>query len=307
MLRNEWPAITAALLWGVNYPMVKAVLGEIPENSFLIIRFTVSVALFFLLLLLRGESLKVAKEHGPQLLMLGVLGVGVYNLVWTYGIHETTAANAALLISASPIFTGLYSMIRGDETFGRYHLCGTGLAFAGITAIIAGTPGASFSLAAEGMVGNLLVLAGSVLFAVYAILAKPLLTHYSALKLTTLAMLAGLPVIVGFCLVQGPPLSAVYSSSAWAGLGYIIVMGTVAAFVLWYRGIGRSGPFRTVIFHYIVPVVSMVAGEAFLGEPVTLTMVLGGCLVLVGLMTVKAGAVKAASRRIMDHNNSAAK
>ncbi len=122
----------------------------------------------------RPIKLYIAKEHLRRLVFLGLLGVGVYNIIWTVGIHRTTAANAAILISASPIFTGIYSMFSGREKIGFSKWAGTILAFSGIFLIIYWTPGSEFSLDSSLFTGNILVLAGSILFSLYAILAKPL-------------------------------------------------------------------------------------------------------------------------------------
>ncbi len=109
MLQDNKFAVMAALLWGINYPLVKFVLRSVPETDFLIIRFSAAAFLFTGYLLFSGQNFRVAREHLGRLLLLGFLGVGVYNIIWTLGIHRTTAANAAILISASPIFTGIYS------------------------------------------------------------------------------------------------------------------------------------------------------------------------------------------------------
>lgn len=279
-------AITAALLWGINYPLVKAVLHTVPESTFLAIRFSLASVLFLAYLLLSGESLRVRREHFAPILLLGLLGVGLYNIVWTYGIHKTTSANAALLISASPIFTGIYSLMIGAEKMRPKKWLGTLTAFAGICVIVSWTPGARFSLASELFIGNALMVVGALLFSFYAVLAKPLLQYYSAAKLTTLAMLAGTPVILAYATVQGVNMAVSYSVAIWTGLIYIVVLGTIVAFIFWYKGVKQTSPFQTVVFHFIVPVMSMIMGALFLGEAVNGEMLLGAILVFIGLATV---------------------
>ncbi|HWR31779.1 MAG TPA: DMT family transporter [Negativicutes bacterium] len=279
-------AITAALLWGINYPLVKAVLQIVPESTFLAIRFSLASVLFLAYLLLSGESLRVRREHFAPILLLGLLGVGLYNIVWTYGIHKTTSANAALLISASPIFTGVYSLMTGAEKMRPKKWLGTLTAFAGICVIVSWTPGARFSLASELFIGNALMVVGSLLFSFYAVLAKPLLQYYSPAKLTTLAMLAGTPVILAYAALQGVNMAVSYSAAIWLGLLYIVVLGTIVAFIFWYKGVQQTSPFQTVVFHFIVPVMSMIMGAFFLAEAVNGAMLLGAILVFIGLATV---------------------
>jgi drug/metabolite transporter (DMT)-like permease len=159
-------------------------------------------------------------------------------------------------------------------------------AFAGICTIVSFTPGAQFSISSDVFVGNMLMLAGALLFSLYALLAKPLLCYYSPAKLTTLAMLCGLPVILAYALLQEADLSASYPAPIWGGLFYIIVMGTIVAFIFWYKGVQCSSPFQTVVFHFIVPVMSMLMGALFLDEALNSAMLLGAVLVFAGLLVL---------------------
>jgi drug/metabolite transporter (DMT)-like permease len=278
-------AISAALLWGFNYPIVKLVLRSVPENRFLLIRFSIGVLLLCLVLYRNGETLRVRREHVPRFLALGLLGVGIYNVMWTAGIHRTTAANAALLISSAPVFTAIYMVVSGQERLVPQRMFGILAAFLGIALITIWKPGAEVSLAGEAMLGNLLVLACAVIFSFYAIVARPLLRIYSPLKVTTLAMAAGLPVLVPYGLIGGSALAQTQSVPAIAAeFAYVILCGTVIAYVCWYRGVQGLGATRTVVFHYLVSIVSMTVGYLALGEPVTGWQLAGAGLVLAGLI-----------------------
>ena len=203
-LSGDGFAITAALIWGINYPLVKLVLQSISEDEFMLIRFIASTTLLVSYLLISDEGIGISKNHYRRILMLGLLGVGLYNILWTCGIYRTTSANASLLISTSPIFTGIYAIAIKQEKVSRKTWTGTLLAFWGIYLIISNTPGTEFSLHSHVFVGNLLVLCGSLLFALYAIIAKPLLEYYSPIKLTAMAMLCGLPIIILYTIYQNP-------------------------------------------------------------------------------------------------------
>lgn len=285
-IRNqERFAISAAIMWGINYPIVKSVLKTIPENHFLLIRFSVSVAILSTLLYFRKENLKIARKHIPQFMILGILGVGVYNVIWTAGIHMTTVANAALLISTSPIFTGLYSILAGTERFHKMRFLGILLAFIGVYIIITWSSGAQFSVGKNAMIGNLLMLSGSMLFALYAVMARPLLNEYSPVQVTTVAMAFGLPVMVPYGL-GGDFIATIghVGVKVWLELAFVILIGTSLAYVFWYKGIKQLGPTRTVIFHYLVSVISMVTGKLLLAEMITRGQVIGALLVLSGLL-----------------------
>jgi len=298
-LSGDGFAITAALIWGINYPLVKLVLQSISEDEFMLIRFIASTTLLVSYLLISDEGIGISKNHYRRILMLGLLGVGLYNILWTCGIHRTTSANAALLISTSPIFTGIYAIAIKQEKVSRKTWTGTLLAFWGIYLIISNTPGTEFSLHSHVFVGNLLVLCGSLLFALYAIIAKPLLEYYSPIKLTAMAMLCGLPIIILYTIYQNPKfLLSTICYATWLKLLFIIVLGTIAAYVFWYKGVQQTSPVKTTIYHYVVPITSMFLGALFLEEPINLSQLLGALFVFLGLIIAKTDLITRLKRAI---------
>lgn len=287
-LSGEVFAMAAAILWGVNYQVAKTLLRTVPESHFLVIRFVLAVVILVLLLLTAGENLKTDRRDLTRILILGLLGVGIYNILWTYGVHLTTASDAALLISASPVFAGIYGVIGQDERLNTQKWAGIILSFLGIFAITYWTPGSRFSLNSQVFIGNLLILSGALLFALYAVLAKPLLQRYSPRKLTTLAMAWGLPILIPFGLLQQPAFSlAGITPTDWLAFFYVVVLGTVIAFVLWYQGIKETTPVKTVVFLYLTPVVSIVSGLLWFSERMNAGQVAGAALVLLGLIVFK--------------------
>jgi len=285
--KNDYYSVAAALLWGINYVAVKSVLKELPENVFMLTRFVTATGLLFLYLAATGESLKIFREDLARVLLLGVLGVGLYNIIWTVGIHKTTASNAALIISSSPFFAQLYSQIIIGQRISVKQWAFTVLAFFGIFLMVGKAPGANLSFHSQYFVGNMLLLAGALVFALYTTCAKPLLERYSPVKLNALSMALGLIVLIPYCISTGPLTIDSISWTVYARMLYIIVFGTAAAYVCWYAGVQKTGPVKVILFHYIVPVSSMVLGALFLKEPIGLAQILGGVLVLGGVIAAK--------------------
>jgi drug/metabolite transporter (DMT)-like permease len=283
-MKGEYFAITTAILWGGLYPVAKYVLHSVPENQFILIRFLPTAAALLICLLLQGERLGVERADFFRIMLLGLLGVGCYQVCWTLGVFRTTAANASLLISTSPAFTGLYATLSKQERVGLKRWAGTALALIGIFFIIYWTPGSKFSISSANFVGNIIVLLGAIFFSIYAIMSKPLLEIYSPTKLAALVFSWGLMVLVPFSLLSGPVFNPVQiAGSTWLGLGYIIVLGTIIPFTFWFRGIKQTSPVRTVAFHNLVPVISVLLGVLWLREQVDVRQILGALLVIFGL------------------------
>ncbi len=121
---------------GGNYPVTKWVLQSIPEGQFLVLRFGAAACVFALLLALREQKTPRPEIRSP--LVLGLLGVGVDNILFTMGIHRTSASTAALIISTSPLITGVWCALTRREPFAKRRCVGTLTAFAGAVLVLAG-------------------------------------------------------------------------------------------------------------------------------------------------------------------------
>ena len=69
-----------------------------------------------------------------------------------------------------------------------------------------------------------------------------------------------------------------------AALVYLGAVGTVIGFVWYYEGVKAIGPARTAVFNNLVPVFGIGLGALMLGEPILISMVVGGILVITGVL-----------------------
>lgn len=286
---QDFFSIAAALLWGINYVMVKSVLFEIPENIFLMLRFSLAVGLLLLFVIVSGESLKVPKPDLPRIFLLGCLGVGGYNILWTAGIHLTTASNAALIVSTSPLFAQLYMQMVRKEKIRPKQWNFTMAAFLGIFLMIGKPSEPGFDFSSQYFLGNIIVFLSALLFASYTVFAQPLLEKHSPVKLNALAMAAGLPLLIVYGFVSGPVFMGAVSGVTILKMLYIIIFGTVVAYIFWYEGIKKTGPVKVILFHYLVPVSSTILGVLFLGETISLLQILGAVLALGSIIAAQSG------------------
>ena len=74
------------------------------------------------------------------------------------------------------------------------------------------------------------------------------------------------------------------SWQAVASIVYLGVAGTVIGFIWYYEGVKAIGPSRTAVFNNLVPVCGIVLASILLGEPVLISMVIGGALAIAGVM-----------------------
>jgi len=132
--------------------------------------------------------------------------------------------------------------------------------------------------------GNVLALFASFLWALYTILSKPLLERHSPLKVTAWSMTAGSVILAFFVpsFFDAGELGRL-SMTGWLIIVFSIVLSTVVAFFLWYRGVARIGVSRTMIYQYCVPVFTALTAYFVLDETLHFSQLIGGMIIFVSV------------------------
>jgi drug/metabolite transporter (DMT)-like permease len=271
------------LIWGINFAVIKAALAEMTPLSFNSIRFLLASALTLLLLRLIEGDVGFARGDWWRLLGLGLIGNTCYQLLYINGIDRTTAGNSALLLATTPIFVSLIGAAFGIERVGKLAWIGVFFSFAGIFMVIVGS-GKKLGLAKETIGGDILVLIGAAAWSLNTVLSKPMLSRYSALKLTALAMVAGTPFIVLFSIPQLLAQDwAAVSWWGWLGLFFSGSMAIALAYIIWNSGVSKVGGARTAVYSNLSPVIAAIFAWLTLGEAITAFMVVGAAMIFLGI------------------------
>jgi len=282
MSPTDLSMLFVAVIWGVNFAVVKQTLNEIAPLAFASIRFV--LASFFILLYLRTqkESLHLRREDVWKVVLMGLLGITISQAFMVRGIAQSTAGNASLLVATNPLFVTLFSVALGVEGISLGGVLGIILSFAGVAIIMSGA--GSLDLSNATLTGNLLILVSCISWAVYTLLAQSLSRRYSPLKVTTLGIIVGTPFLV--LISAGQLLSQDWGSvsvAGWLGLCYSFMFAGVIAFVMWTVSLHRAGNTRTAIFSNLVPVIAVLVSWLFLHESLHLWVIVGAVVTLIGV------------------------
>jgi drug/metabolite transporter (DMT)-like permease len=275
--------LAMTVIWGLNAVVVKAIFVQMPPQVFMAVRFALAGALLLAVAYGVERSLAIRRRDLLLLLAAAMVGTGFYQPIFLYGLSLTSASNAVLIIAISPVFVALINHVLGRETLSPRAWAGIGLALAGVVLIVeGGAAGLHFDL--QGLQGDALVLLSTFLWALYAVVAAPLVRVYTPLRVTALTTAIGaLPLML-----LGAP--AVYAMDwtqvngwGWAGLVYSAVFAIVVAYVIWNMGVQRIGGARTALYANLIPVVGAAAAAIFLNEPLTVLKVTGAAIIFAGL------------------------
>jgi drug/metabolite transporter (DMT)-like permease len=277
--------IFVAFVWGVNFSIVKfgtTLVAPLAYNG-------LRIALAAVVLSIIVAAGRAPLPSGPTiaaLLALGVLGNGIYQFLFIEGIAHTRASDAALVVAASPAFIAMIGRAKGIERISRRGSLGIALSIAGITLVVFGT-----SRGAEGrasLLGDALVLAGSLAWAFYTVMLKPYTHRVPGMQLSAFTMIGGalaLLVVASPAIVHAPWASM--PLVGWASVFFSGMLALVVAYYFWYRAVRIIGPTRTAMYSNLQPLFAVAMAWAMLGERPTIWQAVGAVTIMTGLVLTR--------------------
>ena len=279
-------------IWGINFPIIKGAFADIPPFAFNGFRFLVAAALLLIALRVLEGPPRFAREDLLGLLALGLVGHVGFQSLFIAGLARTTAGNSSLIMSMAPLFIGVLGVVLGLEHPSVRMWAVLFVAFVGLLVLIEGRGGGRLSLATAA--GDLLVLASAFCWAAYTVLSRAFLTRMSALRLTTVTLILGLPVLVAAAVPGLLHLDwTAVALASWGAVAFSAVLAIVVCYVIWYTSVQAVGSTRTAALSNLIPVVALVAARLLLGEPLGVLQVVGGGVVLFGVWLARSGSVDA--------------
>ncbi len=279
--------LCCAAIWGVNFVAMKFLLAEIAPVNLILLRFISGSILLFLLLFFM-EDVRVPLKDFYKLCLLGAVGITIYQFLFIYALKYTSVTNVAVIINTAPLYGGFLSSFFGYEKFHKKTFLAIVLGFVGVYVLI--SKGELLSLGVGDLNGAILALIACFLWALYTIMAKPLLDKHSPLKVTTYSTLAASILLCGLApFYLDVKEVTVLSSMGWLSLVFSIVFSIVIAFFLWYRGVSKIGASRTLIYQYSVPVFATLAAFLILHERLYWSQLIGAAIIFTSITISKRG------------------
>jgi drug/metabolite transporter (DMT)-like permease len=274
----------ATVGWTSAFIAGKVVLAEMTPLPVAAWRYA-TATLILLPFALRRGALPALRTTARPLALMVVSGGVLYPWLFLLALTRTTATNAALLVALNPVLTLLLSPLVG-ERLDRRRLAGIGLALAGaVTVITAGDLGHVASLAALSLnTGDLLAVAAAATWATFNLAARTVAARLSPSLTNCVVYGAGSVALWGLGRAEHPWAQLAAATPAARGsLLAMAVLSSVVAGQLFLVGVRTVGVSRTVVFVYLVPVLTAMLSVGLLGEPFHVAQAVGGAGVLAGV------------------------
>ncbi|MEO8909727.1 MAG: DMT family transporter [Gemmatimonadaceae bacterium] len=282
---TDFLLFTMAVIWGVNFVVVKYATQIFNPVAFTGLRVG-TVALFLVIVAIVRGGISLPRRDIIGLLLLGVLGNGLYQLFFVHGVARTRAGDAALIIAAAPAFIALIARMRGMERVKALTLVGIALSMVGVTLVIIGS--AASSSGQSTLLGSALVFFGVLCWSVYTIGLQPYATRVDIIQLSAVTMVGG---AVPLLMASTPALirtdwSAI-GTGGWLALFYSSILSMGVAYFFWYRGLRVLGPTRTAVYANLQPIVALLVAWPLLKETPTIFQAVGAATIIAGVFLTR--------------------
>jgi len=275
--------LTMAVIWGANFTVVKFGTQVLTPLAFNGIRVLLAAIALSALAFLRTRE-RPARRDIAALLALGLIGNGLYQLLFVEGVARTRPADASLVIAAAPAFIALLGRISGVERIGGRSTLGVALSIAGVALVVIGAPQAVSGEMQSTLLGNLLMVGCALCWAVFTILLKPYTHRIDAIQLSAITMVGGTALLLVFAAapIARTDWTAV-GPLTWGAVAYSGLFALVIAYLFWYRGVRIIGPTRTAIYANFQPVIAMLIAWLAFGDAPGLVQIAGVVIITTGL------------------------
>lgn len=267
-----------AAIWGSSFLFMRLAVGEMGPLATAGMRVAIA-ALFLLPVLIWRRQVPLLRTHAGPLLVVGMLNSGLPFVLYAFALQSISTGLSAMLNATTPMFGALVAWLWLGERLNRWRVLGLALGFVGVGLLA--WEQASFK--AGGLAALWAVLACLLACLSYGVAASYTRRHLQ--NVPSVAAAAGSQIGAG--LVLALPTAWAWpermpSATAWLGVLAVGVVCSGVAYLLFYRVVQRAGAARSLAVTYLIPLFALLYGVLLLGEHLSLAMLLGGAVILLG-------------------------
>jgi len=276
-------AIGATVIYGINHTVAKEVMPTYVQPFGFIILRVFGAAVLFWLVSFFGPNEKIHKKDYLRMGLCALLGMGFNMLVFFKGLSLSTPINSAVLITTTPIIVLILSAIVIKEKVRGRKIIGIGIGLVGALGLI--LFGSEIRQDAPNIpLGNLLILANSLFYGSYLIIAKTLIEKYHPFTfmkwLFTLGILICLPF--GYQEFTEIAWTALPMEALWR-IAFVIVGTTFCTYLFNIFALTQLKASTLSAFVYVQPLVGIAYAIGTGQDRLTTVKIVAACLVLLGV------------------------
>lgn len=275
MTKRGWVLfLSLSVMWGLPYFFIKVAVEDLSAPMIVFTRCALGAALLIPVAAARG-ALRPLRPHLRWIVVFAVIEMAIPFLMISWAEVQLTSSLAALIVAGVPLATAVLSRALGlDHGFTGWRVIGLFVGLAGVAALVGLDVSGGQWIAVGAMVVAVLG------YSLGPIIASVKLAAAPNVGVVAVAFTVVAALMAPFAWLQRPiePVSA----SAWWSVALLGLVCSAMAFLVFFAAIDEIGPARTTVNTYLNPAVATVLGVALLDEPVTLGILIGFPLVILG-------------------------
>ena len=275
--RDVIELLLLSVLWGGAYLFTRAAVPAFGPAPLVSMRLGIAALLLLPIVAARG-GLPQLLERPAALFMVGVPFTALPFLMMTWGALHITAGLSAVLNATAPMFAALIAHFVLKERLGAWRSAGLMLGFAGVLILMRG--GGVSLKTGDGPLAVLAVLGTALIWSVGANYTRRKMAGIAPLVTTAGSLAAASLALVPLAWATWPATAP--NARAWAEMAFLGIASSGIGMWMYFRLLSRIGAVRAMSVTFLSPLVAMVSGALYLGEALTVQMLLGCVVVLLG-------------------------
>ena len=277
----------ANLFYGAGFTVAKIVMPSlIQPKGFILIRVAV-VTILFWLSYFGGKNFrtKIDRKDWRTLILCAIFGVATNQLLFFQGLNLTSPIHASLMMLSTPILVSLFAVYALHEKLSVNKIIGLILGVSG--AVILVLLGGKDKVATNALLGDVFVLMNATSYAIYLVIAKPLMTKYRPIIVIRWIFLIGLLVVFPFGISEFTEINwHMFSFKEYAAVAFIVICCTFFTYLWNIYALRILSPATAGAYIYLQPVFAALIAVFFYFEHLSWTKVIASIFIFAGVYFV---------------------
>jgi len=277
----------ANLFYGAGFTVAKIVMPSlIQPKGFILIRVAV-VTILFWLSYFGGKNFrtKIDRKDWRTLILCAIFGVATNQLLFFQGLNLTSPIHASLMMLSTPILVSLFAVYALHEKLSVNKIIGLILGVSGAVILI--LMGGKDKVATNALLGDVFVLMNATSYAIYLVIAKPLMTKYRPIIVIRWIFLLGLLVVFPFGISEFTEINwHMFSFKEYAAVAFIVICCTFFTYLWNIYALRILSPATAGAYIYLQPVFAALIAVFFYFEHLSWTKVIASIFIFAGVYFV---------------------
>ena len=275
---------TAQVIYALNYSIAKDLMPHHISPFGLVMLRILGAFILFWLVSFFTKSEKLEKGDLKKMMLLAVFGVSVNQLFFIWGLNLTKPINSAIIMVSNPIAVMLFTLFVFREKLTAQKLTGLTFGLVGALTLLLFKSHGSFSIGSDTIVGDLMTLVNSLSWAVFVVMAKPIMGKYKTVTVMKWIFLFG---FLYMSPIGIPDLFKVHwselSIETISALLFVVIATTFIVYFLNTYALKTLSSSAVSMYIYLQPFLATIIAVILGKDELTVIKVISASLIITGV------------------------